>query len=80
MSKPALLAVTTNERETSIVEKFRDHLDHMLVCWKPKQLASETTMPDSIVSSYQIDKHGISLLGLKRILDVLSKQNSLIHG
>ena len=38
-------------------------------------------VPDSVVSSYQIDKHGTSpLLGSKRIRDVLSKQNSLIHG
>ena len=38
-------------------------------------------MPDSVVSSCQIDKHGTSLLlGLKQFLNVLSKQNSLIHG
>ena len=53
----------------------------MLIRQKPKQLAGETTALDSIVSSCQIDKHGTSLLlGLKRILNVLSKQNSLIHG
>ena len=37
-------------------------------------------MPDCVVSSWQIDKHRTSLLlGLKRILIVLSKQNSLIY-
>ena len=38
-------------------------------------------MPESVVSSCQIDKHGISLLFcLKRILNVLRKQSDLIYG
>ena len=37
-------------------------------------------VPNSVISSCQIYKHGTRLLlGLKRILDVLSKQNSLSH-
>ena len=38
-------------------------------------------MPDSVMSSCQIDKHGTGLLFcLKRILNVLRKQNDLVHG
>ena len=38
-------------------------------------------MPDSVISSCQIDKHGTSLLFcLKRFLNVLCEQNNLICG
>ena len=48
---------------------------------KFQQLADEATVPDSIISSCQIDKHGTSLLlCLKRFLTVFQKQNDLVHG
>ena len=38
-------------------------------------------MPDSVINRSQINKHGTSLLFcLKRILNVLRKQNDLIYG
>ena len=44
-------------------------------------LAVEATVPDNVISSFQIDKHGTDLLiCLKRILNVLRKQNDLVHG
>ena len=53
----------------------------MLVQQKSQQLAGETTVPDSVISSCQIDKHGTGLLfWLKRILNALRKQNDLIYG
>ena len=53
----------------------------MLVRQKSQQLAGEATVPDSVISSSQIDKHGTGLLFcLKRTLDVLHKQNDLIYG
>ena len=46
-----------------------------------QQLASKATVPDSVISSCQIDKYGTGLLlSLKIILDVLSQQNNLIYG
>ena len=52
----------------------------MLVRKKSPQLAGEATVPGSVISSCQIDKHGTSLLFcLKRILNVLRKQNDLIY-
>ena len=60
--------------------KFRDHLDHVLVRQKSQQLAGEATVPDSVISNCQIYKHGTRLLFcLKRTLNVLRKQNDLIH-
>ena len=53
----------------------------MLVRQKSQQLAGEATVPDSVMSSCQIDKYGTSLLFcLIRILNVLRKQNDLING
>ena len=53
----------------------------MLVRKKFQQLAGEATAPDSVITSCQIEKHGTSLLFcLKRILNVLRKQNDLIYG
>ena len=53
----------------------------MFVRQKSQQLAGEATVPYSIISSCQIDKRGTSLLFcLKRILNVLRKQNDLIYG
>ena len=50
----------------------------MLVRQKSQQLAGEATVPDSVISSCQIDKHGTGLLFcLKRILNGLPKQNDL---
>ena len=52
----------------------------MLVWQKFQQLAGEATMPDSVISSCHSDKHGTSLFFcLKRILNVLQKQNDLIY-
>ena len=56
-SEPAWLAVTRSQGEASVPTKFHDHLDHALVQQKSQQLAGETTVPDSVVSSCQIDKH-----------------------
>ena len=36
-------------------------------------------MPDSIIGHYEIDKYSAGFLILKRVLDVLGEQNSLIH-
>ena len=56
------LAVTSGQDEASVPNKFHNHPDHVLVRQKSKQLAGETTVPDSVISSCQIDKHGTSLL------------------
>ena len=53
---------------------------HVLVRQKSQQLAGEVTLPDRVISNCQIDKHGPSLFCLKRILNVLCKQNDLIYG
>ena len=38
-------------------------------------------MPDSIISRCQVDKHGTGLLlSLKKVLDILRKQNGLVLG
>ena len=53
----------------------------MLVRKKSQELAGEATVPDSVITSCKIDKHGTShIFCLKRILNVLRKQNDLIHG
>ena len=43
---------------------------------KSQQLAGEATLPDSVISHSQVDKHGTctSLFSLKRILVILCKQ------
>ena len=80
-SEPAWLAVTSGQGEPSVPNKFHDHLDHVLVQQKFQQLAGEATVPDSVMSSCQIDKHRTGLLFcLKRILKVLRKQNDLVYG
>ena len=80
-SEPAWLAVTSCHGEASVPNKFHDHPDHVLVRKKSQQLAGEATVPDSVISSCQIDKQGTSLLFcLKRIFNVLPKQNDLIYG
>ena len=75
-----LLAVTSGQGETSVPSKFHKHPDHVLVRQKSQQLVGEATVPDSVISSCQIDKHGTSLFCLKKILNVLRKQNDLIYG
>ena len=78
---PAWLAVTSVKDEASVPNKFHDHSDHVLVRQKCQQLAGEAMAPDSVISACEIDKHGTSLLFcLKRILNVLRKQNDLIYG
>ena len=47
---------------------------------KSQQLAEEATAPDSVISSCQIDKHSTGFLCLKKMLNVLRKQNDLIYG
>ena len=67
--------------KASVPNKFYNHPDHVLVRQKSQQLADETTVPDNVISSCQIDKHDTSLLlCLKRILNALGKQNDLIYG
>ena len=79
VSKPAWLAVTIGQGKASVSNKFHDRLDHVLVQEKSQQLAGEATVPDSVMSSCQIDKHGTGLLFcLKRILNVLRKQNDFL--
>ena len=74
-------AVTSGQGEASVPNKFHDHPDHVLVRQKSQQLAGEDMVPDSVASSCQINKHGISLLFCsKRILNVLCEQNDLICG
>ena len=80
MSEPAWLAVTSGQGEASVSNKFHDYPDHVLVWQKSQQLARDATVPDSVISSCQIDKHDASLLFcLKKILNVLRKQNDLIY-
>ena len=50
----------------------------MLIRKKSQQLAGEATVPDSIITSCQIDKRSL-LFCLIRILNVLRKQNELIY-
>ena len=48
---------------------------------KSKQLAGEATVPDSVIGSCQVDKHGTSLLfRFECILNVLRERSDLIHG
>ena len=61
-SEPAWLDVTSGQGEASNPDKFHDHADHVLIQQKPKQLAGEATVPDSVVSKCQIDKRGSGLL------------------
>ena len=80
MLEPAWLAVTSGQGEASVPNKFNDHLDHVLVWQKSQQLTGEAMVADSVISNCQIKKHGTSLLfWLKRILNVLRKQNVLIY-
>ena len=67
--------------EASVPNKFYDHSDHVLVWQKSQQLAGEATVPRSVISSCQIDKHGTGLLFCrKEILNALRKENDLIYG
>ena len=53
----------------------------MLVLQKSQQFSGEATVPSSVISSCQMDKHCTCLLFcFKRILNVLRKQNNLIYG
>ena len=68
----ASLAVTGSESETSIRDKLHSHADHVLIWKKSQQLAREATVPDNVISSCQIYKHGTGLLFChETILDVL---------
>ena len=78
-SKPASLAITGGEGEASILDKFQDHPNHVLIRQKSQQLAGEAMVPDSVTSFCQVDKHGTGLLSFKRVLDILCKQNDLVH-
>ena len=72
MWEPAWLTVTSGQGEVSVPNKFHDHSDYVLVRQKSQQLAGETTVLGSVISSCQIDKHDTGLLFcLKRILIVL---------
>ena len=76
----AWLAVTSDQDEASVPNKFHNHPDHMLVRPMSQQLAGEAMVPHSVISSCKIDKHSTSLLFcFKRILNVLRKQNDLIY-
>ena len=63
-SQPASLAVTGSEGEISIPDKLHDHADHVFIRKKSQQLAGEATVPDSVISSCHIYKHGFGLLFL----------------
>ena len=78
--EPALFVATSGQGKGSVPNQYHDHRDHVLVQHKSQQPTGETTVPDSVISSCQIDKHGTSLFGLKRILNVLHEQNDLIYG
>ena len=72
-------AVTNGEGEASISDKLQDHLGHVLI-QKSQQLAGEATVPDSIISRCQVDKHGTGIfLSLKRALSILHELNNLVH-
>ena len=46
-----------------------------------EEIAGKVTVPESVISSCQIDKYGTGLLfSLKRILDVLNQRNNLMYG
>ena len=62
VSKPAWLAVTSGQGEACVPNKLHDHSNLVLVRMKSQQLAGEATVPDSVISSCQIDKHGTGLL------------------
>ena len=80
-SEPAWLAVTSDQGEASAPNKLHGHPDNVLVRQKSQQFAGEAMVPDSVISSCQIDKHANGLLFLlKRILNVLCQQNELIYG
>ena len=70
------LAVTSGQGEASVPNKLHDHPHYVFVRQRFQQLASEAMVPDSVISSCQIDKHWI-LFCLKNI-DVLHQQNDLI--
>ena len=61
MSEPAWVAVTTVQGEASVPNKFHDHSDHVLVRQKFQQLSGDATVPDNVISSCQIDKHGTGI-------------------
>ena len=79
-SKPASLAITGGEGEASILDKLQDHPNHVLIRQKSQQLAGEAMVPDSVKSFCQVHKYGTGLLlSFKRFLDILRKQNDLVH-
>ena len=81
MLEPAWVAVPSGQGKASVLNKFHYHPDHVLIRKKSQQLAGEATVPDSVISSCQINNHDTSLLFcLKKILNVLRKQNDLLYG
>ena len=78
---PASLAVTGDEGKVSLSDKLQDHPGHVLNREKSQQFAGEAAVPDSVIGCCQVDKHATGLrLTLKRILDILPEQNSLVYG
>ena len=55
--KPALLAITSGEGETSMSHKLQDHSNHVLIWQKSWQLAGKAMMPYSVKSYCQVNKH-----------------------
>ena len=79
-SKPTSLAITGGKSEASISDKLQDCLNHMLIRHKSQQLAGKAAVPDSVIRRCHVDKHGTGFLfSLKRVLDILSEQNDLVH-
>ena len=77
----ARFAVTCSKDKTSVSDKLRDYSDLVLIWQKPQQLAGKATVPDSAISSCQIEKYGTDLLlSFERIFDVLGQQNDFIYG
>ena len=72
-SEPASLAVTGGEGEAFVPGKLHNYSNHVLIRYKSQQLAGKATVPDNVISSSQIYKHGTGLLlCLEGVLDILS--------
>ena len=65
--------VTGNKGKTSVSDKLHVSSDHVFIRQKPQQLAGKATVPDSVISSCQIDIAIALLVGLERILNVLGQ-------
>ena len=80
MSKSVSLAITGGEGEASILDKLQNYPSHVLILQKSQQLAGEAMSQAGVISRCQVDKHCTGLLFcFKRILDILHKQNALVH-